>query len=730
MRYTFHSLQPSQPRQSVALRPLALTLVVAVGYYLGAQIGLALTFAPATTSVLWPPNAILTAALLMTPPRLWWVCLAAALPAHILLEIGAGFSATLSALLFVTNCSEALIAALAVRALSDAPGRFDSFRRVAAFIGGAGLLAPIVSSFADAAVVSLLRQEAYWDVWRVRVFANVLTELSVAPAIILGWRAARRLLTRGPRARWLAEAIAFGGSLMALAALVFGRPSLRVAVPGTLPTPIVLLFPVFGWAAMRFGVGGVSAALLGSAFVASYEAASGQRPFATLTPVDSLIAVQMILAVVAMPLMCVAGLLDERRRATASLAAKLHFEELLSAISASFLRFPDDVVALRTALGEVSKFCGAEYVALLNLEEDAGDLESESVWQGPGVMNLNADSFRRRFPDAMTRLRKGETVAWKGADMIPLDAVEDRRSFDEFRFRVMVMLPFVAGHSVGGALAMATTRERRVSASDLPQLRLIADVIANARTRRQAELDAQRSRQEVAHMARRASLGELASALSHQLNQPLAGILAHAQASQLLIEAGAPAAPDVRDSLADIIRDCRRARDVIQRVRDMVAPSNPRMAVLDLEEVVRDVAMLLASDTLIRRVTLSLEFDGDASPVHGDRVLLQQAVLNVIVNAIDAVAELPLRDRVVSVRTGSYGRDHVQVRVRDHGTGLPPGAEAQVFDPFFSTKATGLGMGLGIARSIVESHGGAIELFSNPKGVVVTINLPAVEMVA
>ena len=107
-------------------RSLAITaLIVAAGYYLGAQVGLWLTFHPATTSVLWPPNAILTAALLMTPPRVWWVCLAAALPAHILLELGAGFSANLSALLFITNCSEALLAAIAVRALSDAPGRFD-----------------------------------------------------------------------------------------------------------------------------------------------------------------------------------------------------------------------------------------------------------------------------------------------------------------------------------------------------------------------------------------------------------------------------------------------------------------------------------------------------------------------------------------------------------------------------------------------------------------------------
>ena len=183
-----------------ALRLALIATVVAAGYYVGAQIGLALTFPPATTSVLWPPNAILTAALLMVPPRLWWVCLAGALPVHILLEIDAGFSAQLVALLFVTNCSEALLAAIAVRVLSDAPTRFDSFRRVAAFVAGAGLLAPIVSSFADAAVVDLVRGENYWDVWRVRVFSNVLTELSVAPAIILGWQAARSLVAR-PSAR-------------------------------------------------------------------------------------------------------------------------------------------------------------------------------------------------------------------------------------------------------------------------------------------------------------------------------------------------------------------------------------------------------------------------------------------------------------------------------------------------------------------------------------------------
>ena len=188
---------------------MVVAAIVAAGYYLGAHVGLALTFPPSTTSVLWPPNAILTAALLLVPPRHWWVCLGAALPVHLLLETGAGFSPSLATLLFATNCSEALIGATGVRLFSDAPTRLDSVRRVLAFIGAAGLAAPILSSFADAAVVNELRGEPYWNVFRARMFANVLTELGVVPAILLGGRALFNLhrpphglrVDRGGRAR-------------------------------------------------------------------------------------------------------------------------------------------------------------------------------------------------------------------------------------------------------------------------------------------------------------------------------------------------------------------------------------------------------------------------------------------------------------------------------------------------------------------------------------------------
>ena len=185
------------------------------------QIGLWLTFPPVTTtSVLWPPNSILTAALLLVPVRQWWVCLAAALPVHLLLELSAGMP-HLVGWLFVTNCTEALLAAGGARLLSDSPTQFDTLRRVAVFIGAAGLAAPILSSFADAAVAHYAGAQPYWEVWRVRTFANTLTELSVVPVAVLGVTAITSGFTRPGWPR-LAEAALLLAAIVCTASWVFG----------------------------------------------------------------------------------------------------------------------------------------------------------------------------------------------------------------------------------------------------------------------------------------------------------------------------------------------------------------------------------------------------------------------------------------------------------------------------------------------------------------------------
>ena len=179
---------------SCFLRTAAVALLVCAGYYIGANIGFILRFPPATPSVMWPPNAILTAILLLAPPRRWWLYLLAAFPAHLAAELGMAWPLSLVLALFITNCSEALLAAAGMRWWSDAPVRFDTLRRAVVFIVVVGLLAPLVSSFADAAAVATLRGEPYWLVWRIRLFSNVLTAITLVPALVI-------LITAGPA--WL-----------------------------------------------------------------------------------------------------------------------------------------------------------------------------------------------------------------------------------------------------------------------------------------------------------------------------------------------------------------------------------------------------------------------------------------------------------------------------------------------------------------------------------------------
>ena len=172
----------SDTRRRLVLPAIALSS--SAGYYLGSVVGLQLRVPPATTSVMWPPNAVLTAALVLTSPRRWPLVLLSALPVHVFLQIRTGFPLPLIFALFVTNCFEALIAAGGLYLLSDAPRRFDTLRRLVVFLAVAVIAAPLLSTFADAAVVTWLRGEPYWQVWQTRLFSNVLAELTVVPAIV------------------------------------------------------------------------------------------------------------------------------------------------------------------------------------------------------------------------------------------------------------------------------------------------------------------------------------------------------------------------------------------------------------------------------------------------------------------------------------------------------------------------------------------------------------------
>ena len=456
------------------LRLAAAAVLTALGYYSGVQVGLALTFPPLTTSVLWPPNALLTAALLLVPVRHWWVCLAAALPVHLALELGAGWSPALVVLLFLTNCAEAAIAAGVLRWLSDAPTEFNTFPRVAAFLGAAGLLAPMVSSFADAAVVHIVRGEAYWAVWQLRTFGNALTELSVVPCVVLGIQVLQRGIRMPRRSRFAEGALLFVG-LMLMADWVFGATT---TFPGVPRTPLVLLLPFLFWAAVRFGVAGVSASLLVCALTASYETSQGHRPFDVLPPLESLMAVHMYLTIMGLPLMCVAGLLDERRRAAADLADRLRFEALLASIAGAFVRTRSnaDASAYDDCLRRIGEFLGVDYVGLVEVGEHRQDLDITRQWRPPRTSTLDGVQWMSEFPWIADRVLAGEMVTLSSDRDLPPSATVDRAAFRTHALQSAVIVPLVAGSRVLGAFSVVTRHNWTWSEDELAQLRLVGEV--------------------------------------------------------------------------------------------------------------------------------------------------------------------------------------------------------------------------------------------------------------
>ena len=240
---------------------------------------------------------------------------------------------------------------------------------------------------------------------------------------------------------------------------------------------------------------------------------------------------------------------------------------------------------------------------------------------------------------------------------------------------------------------------------------------------RRAELEAQVSRQELAHVSRVATIGELTASLAHQLNQPLAAIRTNAQAALRMLDGSVPDVAEVRAILGDIVDDDSRARDVIQGLRDLLRNGQLQVTTTDLGAAIREVAGLLRTESIVRNVRLSIDVEREPIVVLADRVQIEQVVLNLLQNAIEATADQTTRPSIVRLSCRTIDGVAV-VRVIDSGSGLPAGAEDRIFDPFFSTKPGGMGMGLSVARSIVEAHGGRICAANGAPGGVFEFTMP------
>jgi two-component system, LuxR family, sensor kinase FixL len=645
-------------------------VLVFIGYYLGAKIGLALTFQPHPISVFWPPNSILLAALLLTPPRTWWFVLLAAFPAHLIAELQSQVPPIMVVCWFISNCSEAVIGAGLTRYLLRGPVRFDNLRSVAAFCLCAGLLGPFLSSFIDAGFVAMngWGQGSYLENWRSRFFSNVLTALTLTPAIVTWCDFKPAQWREISNRRALEGSVLFLGLVIASTAVLYNARTNPDPVLFYAPLPFLL------WAVFRFGARATSAAILIVTFLAIWSSARGHGPFASESAEINARSMEMFLIVMTVPIMLLAAGIQEGRKAE---------ERFASAFRAS----PDPMFIVR--------------------QRDGTMIDVNDHWVGMFGYERK-EAIGRTLRDLNLCLSEGGHVQ----QMVGFGQSEPIRDLE------------CVVRTKRGRVRDVSLSADVVEMGNEPCFIVIIRDITDRKLVEKANRD-------FAHASRVALLGELTASIAHEINQPLGAILSNAEAAELLLEAESPPLDEVRKILADIRTDDLRASEIIRHIRLLTRKRVMQMESLDANEVAGQAVRLMEAEARRRNVSLCTKFTAAPAAIFGHRVHLQQVLMNLLLNGMEAMADTPESERRLFVRTATNGQRRVEISVTDSGRGIPPEKLPRLFESFFTTKENGMGLGLAIARSIIDSHEGQIFAENNSDvGATFRFDLPVNDEVA
>ena len=657
-------------------RVAVIPLLVGLAYYIGAKVGFALTFQPHPVSVLWPPNAILLAALLLTPVRIWWLVLLAAFPAHLATQLESDVPPVMIFCWFVSNCCEALIGAAGTRFLIQGPVRLDRLRNVAIFGLCCVFLGPFLSSFLDSGFVALCRwgQGSYWEIWRIRFSSSVLAALTITPLIVTLGTTRFARWHRVSRWRFLEGACLLVGLCVASVSL-FSRTGFE-ADTALLYAPLPFLL----WAAVRFGIRGAATAIAAVAFLAIFGAAHGHGPFSHRSPEQNALFVQLFLIFLSPPLLFVAALIEERQQVLKKLRAR---EERinLAAESANLAFWTIDFERAESWMSERGR-------------ELYGVEPNEPITRELFLAQVHPED-RPRVDGELTRAR------------------EAAQSF-EVEYRLLRPDGETRWHIGRG----------RFLHNERGQIRELMGVTIDVTAQVKANLELRLRREELAHLSRVASMGELTASLAHELNQPLTAIATNASAGKRLLASGDKDMEMFEELLADVSADARRAGNIIHGIHRFVRKGTAARRPTNLNVIAQEVLRLLHSDLLGRGTTVEMQLAADLPPVEADPVQLQQVLLNLVMNSLEAMQQTPAPRRRILISTVAAD-GFVETSVRDNGTGLPADDPEKIFSHFFSTKPNGMGMGLTIVRSIVEAYGGELGAENTGDGARISFRLPA-----
>jgi PAS domain S-box-containing protein len=768
--------------------------IMSLAYYATAQLGHALSLPGASVSALWFPNAVVLAALLLTARRFWWVCLLAVLPVHLLAQVPlADVSLRQISIQYVMNCSTALIAALAFLHFMTETSRFDQVRSTLLLVLFGGVLAPLSTSVVMAAAfLAFDVNDTFWLTASARALTNTFAILTLVPLVVHGadWLRSKHLEFRWQRTTEVCLMLlcVIGSGLIAF---VLPRGSVGAnAALLSVPLPALL------WAAVRFGVVGISSSAILLGTLATWAAFGRHGPHSPSAIVQNTLSVVLFLVMTYVPLLLLATALEERRkleRARTSSDARFRSifdhhiaptviwrdEGVVTDANSAFLQLTGYTTAdLRTGNVRVDHLApgasgwGVDRRIDGQNAKDAASPEQQLVLRDGRTIPALAGGCR--FPGEM---REGAAYAidlsgWRQAEVARREAealhgavlasIHDQivvldqngiiieanaswrlseehsaaQPFSAWKvgqdFHQQCDRASAAGDEVAGNLARclrevlsgrearhqleyATPTAHGVTWFEVTMERLRhldgGAVVSwtDITDRKQVAAQARAQHEQLAHLGRAAVLGELSGAFAHELSQPLTSILGNAEAAQQLLQTSGIDPQEIQPMLSDIIAADVRASEVIRRLRSMLTRGEIERRPVDLNSTIKEVLDLARGDLMARQVTVELRLDVQAPAITGDRIQLQQVILNLIVNACEAMSTIDISRRQLNISTRFAGDTCMMTcSFRDHGCGIPGDNIEHIFQPFVTTKPAGLGMGLAICRSIIESHGGKL----------------------
>jgi signal transduction histidine kinase len=641
----------------------------------GALLATLLRYPRIGSAVFFPAYAVLVAALFFSPPRHWKWYIAISVVAHAAASIPE-WPWTWVLVADVANITRVLLATVFLRRAWGSRLRFDSVRGFLWFVIGTVIVAPAVAAFIGATNIVLHgRSPTFWDPWVAWYTANALTGLTLLPVLLVSIDHTLQWRRRGARPTRVGE-----GLLLLCALALLAAAALWDSITRWNPAlPLFGALPVLIWAALRFGPGAASFALSLVAAFAVVAADRGTLHVLSASTDQNVLNLQMFVLFTSLPVMCIAVVASARRDAVYRYRALLSSMQDHVAILAAnglvlevneswsrYAKMPSPCSFERVATGD--DFIGACREALVVLERDFPNRDHAAARAAAGVGDVLARR-QKRF-EMEYDLERGGQREWY---LLRAEALE--------RFE-------------GGAV---------LTRSDIT-------------TRRTAQLEIEEQRRDLSHLARVAVLGQLTGALAHELRQPLSSILSNAEAARHLMKREPLDVGELRDILADIVSEDRRATQVIDGLRALLKRGETRAQLIDTHALVQEVLQLAHSELVAHRVTATSSVDDTLPPLVADRVQVQQVLLNLILNASEAMGSSPVGDRTLTLKVRATEHREVQFSIIDSGPGIPSAMIARLFEPFVTTKPEGLGLGLSIARSIVVAHGGRIWVENNPLG--------------